>query len=66
MEISELEQRVAEIRAAPLRAVCLTSKGKQVSITVRECVELEAKFLYVDDTELDTLLGAELGGDNEK
>ena len=65
MGISELEQRVAEIREKPLQLVCITTTGRMRSMTVQECQETGARFLHVATDELDVLLGAELGGDKE-
>lgn len=65
MGISELERRVAEIRAKPLQLVCVTAAGRMRLMTARECQETGARFLHVATDELDVLLGAELGGDKE-
>lgn len=65
MDIGELEQRVAEIRAKPLQLVCVTTAGRMRLMTVQECQETGARFLHVAADELDVLLGAELGGDTE-
>lgn len=65
MRISELERKVAEIRAKPLQLVCITTTGRTRLMTARECQEAGARFLHVATDELDVLLGAELGGDKE-
>ena len=65
MGISELERRVAEIRAKPLQLVCVTATGRMRLMTIQECRETGARFLHVATDELDALLGAELGGDKE-
>lgn len=65
MGISELERRVAEIRAKPLQLVCVTAAGRMRLMTVQECQKAGARFLHVATDELDVLLGAELGGDTE-
>lgn len=65
MGISELEQKVAEIRGKPLQLVCVTTAGRMRLMTIQECQEAGARFLHVATDELDVLLGAELGGDKE-
>lgn len=65
MTISELERKVEAIRDQPLRLVCVLPTGKAQSMTIRQCWESGARFLHVDCSELDILLGAELGGDKE-
>lgn len=65
MSISELENRVAEIRGRPLQLVCITQAGRMRTMTIRECVEAGARFIHVAVDDLDKLLGAELGGDSE-
>ena len=65
MCISELEKKVAEIRAKPLQLVCVTTAGRTRLMTIQECLEDGARFLHVATDELDVLLGAELGGDKE-
>ena len=66
MDVLELENKVAEIRAKPLLLVCAMPTGRICTATVRECWESGGRFLHVADDELDELLGRELGGDNEK
>lgn len=66
MDISELEAKIKEIRDRPLLVVCVLPTGRICTATVRECMERRGRFLNVVADELDTLLGAELGGDNEK
>ena len=65
MGISELERRVAEIRAKPLQLVCVTAAGRMRLMTIQKFWETGARFLHVATDELDVLLGAELGGDKE-
>lgn len=65
MGISELEQKVAEIRGKPLQLVCVTATGRMRLMTIKECQDNGARFLHVATDELDVLLGAELGGDTE-
>lgn len=65
MDIDELERKVSQIRAKPLRLVCIMPTGGICTATVRECWESGGRFLHVADDELDALLGAALGGDTE-
>lgn len=65
MSIDKLERAVSHVRNKPLLLVCVTSTGKAQSMTIRQCWESGARFLHVDCSELDILLGAELGGDKE-
>lgn len=52
MGSSELEQKAAEIRAKPLRLVCITTTGRMRLMTVRECQEAGTRFLHVATDEL--------------
>lgn len=65
MGIDELEQRIAEIRAKPLLLICQMPSGKH-SLTIRECWESRSRFVHVNCDEIDKVLGASLGGDNER
>lgn len=65
MEIDEIETKIDEIRSRPLRLLCLMPSGKIRTLTVRQCWEAGARFVHVDCTEIDAILGAELGGDKE-
>lgn len=47
MGVSELERRVAEIRAKPLQLVCVTTAGRMRLMTIQECQETGARFLHV-------------------
>ena len=66
MDILELENKVAQLRARPLQMICLTKRGEKRVMTVRQCVESKAKYLHIVADELDILLVRELGGDNER
>ena len=65
MDISELENKVAEIMAKPTRLICITKAGTTRTMSISECKATGARFLCVDCTEADTVLGLELGGDAE-
>ena len=65
MDILELEAKIKEIRDGPLKLLCQMPSGKTRSLTIRECLASGARYLYVDCTEIDTILGAALGGDSE-
>ncbi len=64
MTIEELERRIAELRSRPLLLVCRTSRGKEQTMSLRECVKSGSTFLHIAADDLDALLSAELGGDN--
>ena len=64
MTIEELERRIAELRSRPLLLVCRTSRGKEQTMSLRECVKSGSTFLHIAADDLDELLSAELGGDN--
>lgn len=66
MDISELEAKIKEIRDGPLKLLCLMPSGKTRVLTVRQCWTAKARFLHVVADDLDQLLGAEFGGDNER
>lgn len=66
MEIDELERQIGQIRARPLKLLCQMPSGKIRTLTVRQCWTSGARFIHVDATEIDALLGAALGGDNEQ
>ena len=66
MDISELEAKIKEIRDGPLKLLCLMPSGKIRTLTVRQCWTSGARFIHVDATEIDALLGAALGGDDEQ
>ena len=65
MGIDELETKIQAIRDKPLLLLCQMPSGKMRSLTIRECWESGSRFIHVDCTELDELLGRELGGDAE-
>lgn len=64
MSITELEQRISELRSRPLLLVCQDAKGCQKIMTLEECRRTGSIFLHVAADDLDKLLGAELGGDD--
>lgn len=66
MDILEIENKVAEIRGRPLKVICVMPTGRICTATVRQCAESKARYVRIIVDELDALLGAELGGDNEK
>lgn len=64
MTIEELERRIAELRSRPLLLVCRTSRGKEQTMSLRECVKTGSTFLHIAADDLDALLSAELSVDN--
>lgn len=64
MEITELEQRISELRSRPLLLVCRDRKGCERIMTPAECCQTGSVFLHVAADDLDKFLGAELGGDD--
>lgn len=66
MTIAELEQRIAALRSRPLMLVCRTSRGKEQTMSLQECVETGSTYIHVAADELDVLLDAELGGDHRR
>lgn len=66
MEIDEIETKIDKIRSRPLQLLCLMPSGKMRVLTVRQCWTAKARFLHVVADDLDQLLGAEFGGDNER
>lgn len=63
MGIDELEAKIQAIRDKPLKLVCMMPTGKTRTLTIRQCWEVGARFIHVDCTEIDTILGAAMGGD---
>lgn len=66
MEIDEIEAKIDEIRGRPLQLLCLMPSGKTRSLTIRQCWTTGARFIHVDCTEIDTILGVALGGDGDE
>ena len=66
MGIDELETKIQAIRDKPLLLLCQMPSGKTCVMTVRECVAAKARYIHVVVDQLDELLGAALGGDNER
>lgn len=66
MDTLQIETKADEILRRPLRMVCVTRKGERRIMTIRECVEAKAKYVYVVVDQLDEFLCRELGGDNEQ
>lgn len=65
MNIDELERKITEIRSKPMLLVCRTPSGKTRRLTIRQCWDAGARFVHVDCTEIDAILGVALGGDND-
>lgn len=63
MTVEELEDQVEKLRTRPLLLVCRTPAGKDMAMSIRECMETGSRFLHVAADELDALLDQELGGD---
>lgn len=66
MGIDELENEVQKIRDKPLKLLCQMPSGKIRTLTIRQCWTTGARFIHLDCTEIDTILGVALGGDNEQ
>ena len=66
MEIDEIEAKIDEIRGRPLQLLCLMPSGKTRSLTIRQCWTTGARFIHVDCTEIDTILGVAFGGDADE
>lgn len=62
MTMNELDQRIAELRARPLRLLCQTPKGRKQIMTPQECRRTGSRYIHVVIDDLDQLLAAELGG----
>ena len=66
MGIDEIEAKIREIRGRPLKVICVMPTGRICTATVRQCAESKARYVRIIADELDELLGAALGGDNEQ
>lgn len=64
MTITELEQRIAELRSRPLLMVCRDRKGRQKVMTPGECRRTGSIYVHIAADDLDALLSAELGGES--
>lgn len=60
MTPEELEKRIAQLRARPLKLLCRTQGGKIQVMTVRECVETRSRFIHIVADDIDRLLEDEM------
>lgn len=56
MTAAELEAKIAELRAQPLRVLCRLPNGKQRVMTVREYFTTGSEYIHVVADDLDQLL----------
>ena len=52
----ELEQKVAELHAKPLKVLCQKPDGKKAIMTVHDCIHTGSRYISIVEDEIDDLL----------